>query len=153
MLKIKKRAPRCMGMLRRKKKRAPRCMGTFFEYSWSPNMGSLKTPPYRKIKRRSAETEKKESSDRTDSHGRPRTIEKQSARVSKMKRCKNDGAPSIGKQSMGAPNAPRHHEAAPPHTAWERDFITKKIPTLHGSTDASAAPRRPTTSPPRPPDN
>ena len=33
--KIKKRAPRCMGMLRQKIERAPRCMGTLFVFSWS----------------------------------------------------------------------------------------------------------------------
>ena len=82
--KIQKRAPRCMRTLRRKKKRTPRCMGTLFVFLWTPNQAPPKSPkPFilNGLERFFANTEKHHLK---TWNGRPRDIEKQSARA---KRC------------------------------------------------------------------
>ena len=115
--KIQKRAPRCMRTLRRKKKRTPRCMGMLFVLLWTPNQASPKSPKpiiLNGLEGFFANTEKHHLK---TWNGRPRDIEKQSARAPKMQHYTNGGAPSIGKRSTGAHTTPRHHDGGPPHAA------------------------------------
>ena len=91
--------------------------------AWWPKMGFRKTPkPFilSGLGRFFAKTEKHNLK---LWNGRPRDIEKQSARAPTMKHYKNDGPPSLGKHNTGAPRRRTHAEHFERHAAWEHFFF------------------------------
>ena len=60
-----------------------------------------------------------------------------------MQREKNNEALNTGKHNAGERGRRSDTEHFERHAAWGRDFFQKTIPTLHGSGDASDAPRMP----------